>query len=96
MTTETFNVGDGHVSRIAFYDLSNAEADPTAISFRLTKPDGSTIAYSYGDPELIRDSLGNYHVDIVYDQKGRHIIKWTGTGAVPLVEELEIYVMGTS
>lgn len=96
MTTETFNVGDGHVASIIFYDLADAEADPSSISFRLTKPDGVTVDYTDSDVELVNDSVGNYHVDLIYDQKGRHVIKWTGTGVVPLVEQLEIYVVRTS
>lgn len=96
MTTATYNIGDLHQSLIAFTDLDNVAADPTTVTFSWLKPDGTTVAYIYGtDAELVKDSVGNYHVNITYDQKGRQTLKWTATGTVELVEQIETYVVET-
>jgi hypothetical protein len=95
MTTETYDIGDLHQSSIVFYALDGStKTDPTSVFFTLTKPDGSTLSYEYGtDAELVRDAIGEFHVDLIYDQKGRHKLKWQGTGTVTLAETIETYVV---
>lgn len=95
MTTATYNINDLHRSIIVFYDLAGTTVtDPSTVTFILTKPDGVLVSYTYGvDAELVKDSTGTYYVDITYDQKSRHVIKWTGTGNVQLSESVETYVL---
>lgn len=97
MTTPTFNIGDLHQCEITFYDLADVPADPSTITFTMTKPDGTKLLYTFGsDAELIKVGTGVYKVTVIYDQTGRHIAKWTGEGDVHLVRELETYVVETS
>lgn len=42
----------------------------------ITLPDGSTVS-----PAPVHDGTGNWHVDLVTTQSGRHEARWVGTGA---------------
>lgn len=91
--TESIDIGDSKRFSIAFTDIANAAADPTAVTAVITEPDGIATTYVYGtDAELVKDGVGNYHVDFVFAKQGRHKIKLTGTGAINSAEYVEIWV----
>lgn len=67
----------------AFTNLVGAAADPAAVRFKYKDPEGAATSLVYGvDAALVRDSEGNFHVDIDANQPGTW--KWkfyaTGTG----------------
>jgi hypothetical protein len=52
----------------------------------LTNP--STVTATHKDPDgvlttltAVNDSTGNYHADVTLAKKGRHVVRWVGTGA---------------
>ena len=52
----------------------------------LTNP--STVTATHKDPNgvlsnltVVNDSTGNYHADVTPATKGRHVVRWVGTGA---------------
>lgn len=91
--TDSYDIGDSRRFSVAFTDINGAAADPSAIAFKMVEPDGTETSYVYGtDSELVKDSLGNYHVDWVFSKAGRHIIRFEGTGAVTAAEQDEVYV----
>lgn len=69
----------------AFTDaVTELPIDPTTLEFDVKKPCGSKTTYTYGtDTELVKDSTGNYHIDVTPDIPGRWFFRWvsTGTGA---------------
>ena len=80
---EVFDQGD--VVRCENEFSQNGTAiDPTAVFFQIKTPAGVPTTYQYGvDAALIKDSTGNYHVDIAANAGGTWQWRWysTGTGA---------------
>lgn len=71
----------GSTIRIAFNftDTTGAATDPTTVTFYYKAPGRGRIKLVYGtDAALVKDSTGNYHVDIVGDHKGVWFYQATG------------------
>jgi len=91
--TTTYDQGDQQRLSINFTDYSANAADPDAINLIITQPDQTKISYSYAvDPEFIKDSIGKYHLDYLFTQSGRYIIRFEGTGTINSAEQTEIYI----
>ncbi len=88
--TNVYDIGDQARVSAAFTLVSNgAAADPSAISCKVRKPDGTVTTLVYGtDAALVKDSTGNYHADVTIDQFGRWFYRFTGTGSVIAADEL--------
>lgn len=74
----------GDLVRVAatFKDTANAAVDPTAVNFKFKGPSGTITTYVYGtDAEVVKDSTGNYHVDIDADAAGFWYYRFYSTGA---------------
>jgi len=90
--TPAYDIGDKPRLSVAFADYAEQAADPTTITFKCTKPDGTIDTYVYGaDAELEKDSTGNYHVDYSITQQGRHSFKFIGAGVIESTEKAEFY-----
>lgn len=64
--------------------LAGTAVDPTGVFAKYRDPSGNVDTLEYGvDAELVKDSTGNYHVDIPADEAGWFIYYFysTGTGA---------------
>jgi uncharacterized protein YfaS (alpha-2-macroglobulin family) len=59
--------------------------DPTAVSFKVKNPTGTTTTYSGGS--VIKDSTGKYHVDIDLNDDGLWYYRVEGTGAAVGADE---------
>ena len=71
--------------RATFKDNDGALTDPTTITLRHTEPGLAAVNYVYGtDVEVVRESLGIFHVDYLADAVGEHKWRWLGTGAVQI------------
>lgn len=89
----TYDKGD--VVRIsgAFTDATPIALDPTAILFRFRDPDGTETSYAYGiDSQIVKDSVGQYHVDIDADIYGRYFYRMWSTGVGKAAAEGEFWV----
>src|SRR5262245_59455198 len=72
-------------------------ADPGTVSLRYIKPDGTLVTLEYPtDTDLVRDSLGVYHVDVTVDMAGDWAYNWTSTGAVTSSESAKFTVEGSA
>jgi hypothetical protein len=95
----SINVYDkGELVRLAvvFRNLAGTVTDPTAVSFKMSDPDGTVTTYVYvTDAQLVKDSTGNYHVDWPTAKEGKHHYAWLGTGAVASAEEGQFTVKDT-
>jgi hypothetical protein len=80
MVTSAHHIGD--LRRIAGqWTVADVDTDPTTITFVMREPDGLETTYVHGtDAELVKDSVGNYHVDWPVAKEGRHFYTWIGTG----------------
>jgi len=63
----------------AFTDIDDDAQDPGGVQFKMRDPAGTVTTYLYGtDVELVRDSLGNYHVDWLIASAGRYRYRFAG------------------
>lgn len=93
MTIAVYQKGDLKRFAATFKNSSGTPTDPSAVTFKYTKPSGTTTTLTYSvDVALVKDSTGVYHVDLSLSEKGRWYYQWKGTGAVEEVEEGEFEV----
>jgi len=93
MATE-FDVGDQVRLSVSFKDASNVAADPTGVVLKIMNPWREPTTYTFGDdPELEKDSTGNYHADIVVDLAGYWAFRFEGSGVLVAVKEASFTVL---
>ena len=93
MTISVYQKGDTAVVSAAFKNAAGAPADPTVVRFKSTKPSGTTTTLVYlTDAALVKDSTGNYHVDLSATEAGIWFYRFEGAGAVETAEEGEFTV----
>ena len=91
--TTAYDIGDVRRLSTATTNSNGDAADPAELTFTLQPPDGATVNYTYGtDAELVKDSVGNYHVDITLLQFGRYSYKFNATGANGQMTSGELFV----
>jgi hypothetical protein len=67
----------------AFTDANDAAIDPGVVIFKYKNPSGTTTTKTYvTDPEVVKDSTGNYHIDIDANESGywHYAVESTGSG----------------
>lgn len=70
------------------FKVSDVLTDPTTVTLAVTNPSGTITTYLYGtNVELVKDSVGTYHLNVTANQLGLWQYVWTGTGAVESVKE---------
>lgn len=93
MTISVFSKGDLKRFSATFKNLAGTATDPTTVKFKYTKPSGTTTTLVYlTDAALVKDSTGNYHVDLDLTEAGMWFYRWEGTGAVQETEDGEFTV----
>ena len=90
-----YDLGDlAHVT-VAFTTSAGVATDPTIVNFKYRLADDTTwTTLVYGtDIALIKDSVGNYHVDINCDAVGVARYRWwsTGTGQAAVEDSFLVY-----
>jgi hypothetical protein len=62
--------------------VSAADVDPAALTVSVRDPQGQVTLYTYGtDAAVIKDSVGDYHIDVTCDLPGVWKVRWRGTGS---------------
>ena len=80
MAINTYEIGDVVRCSVAFTDSASAALDPDVVTFKVLTPAATTTTYVYGtDAELVKDSTGNYHVDVDATANGAYIYRFEGT-----------------
>lgn len=70
------------------FKVNGTLTDPTTVRCKVKDPSGNVTTYVYGtDAELVRESTGVYHVDVVTDEKRQWHFRFEGTGTCTAVEE---------
>lgn len=70
------------------FTVSGVATDPTTVTCKIKDPSGNVSTYVYGtDAELVKDSTGNYHVDVITDEDKQWHFRFEGTGTCVAVEE---------
>lgn len=79
---DTYDVGDRVQVRESFA-VGSTPTDPTALTARVRRPDGTQVVYAYASaPALVRESAGNYRLDLTPDQVGTWWVAFEATGTV--------------
>ena len=93
MTVNHYDKGDLVAVEAVFTDRNDALIDPTAVSFKIKDPNGNITTYVFGtDAELVRDSLGKYHVDVSPGIDGTWQYRYESTGTGQAAEEGQFQV----
>ena len=86
-----YDIGDKVILRAAF-DTDGAPNDPTTLTAQVRRPDGTMTTYTYlTTADIVRDSTGRYHLDVVIDQAGTWYVRWAGTGTAQAAEEESLW-----
>ena len=78
-TINTYQIGDLVRCDGRFQDAAGTDIDPDVVRFKFRPSGGSTTTYEYPtDPEVVRDSVGNYHVDVPVTLSGNWYYRFEG------------------
>ena len=93
--TPVFDIGDSRTFTASLINKNGEADDPTSLSVQVVEPDGAVTEYAYpADSEVTRIDQGIYSVDVPFTQKGRHQIKFKGSGDLVTAEAIEVYIRG--
>ena len=88
MRLNEYDIGDGVTLSAAFATKAGVATDPTTVTVRVKNPAGTVTDYVYGtDEEVVRDSDGAFHLDVLVDASGTWYYRCAGTGAVQAAAE---------
>ena len=74
----------------AAFTNNGVAIDPTTVTFRVKDPTGVIVAYT--SPAVVKDSVGNYHLDIAVGISGFWYYRAEGTGAATVAGEAKLSV----
>jgi len=93
MLINVYDKGDLVRVEGAFKDDDEILTDPTIVRFKFTTPAGVMTTYVHGtDVQLVRDSTGQYHVDLTPTQSGDWHYSWECSGLVQAAEPWQFVV----
>lgn len=73
-TPEYYDVGEIAVIEDTI-DVDGVLTDPSTLTISYRKPNGTEVTKTYGtDPEVVRQSVGVYHLNVTCDSAG----EWAG------------------
>jgi len=79
----SYDKGDLVRISAAFKNSALALVDPNTVTFTINQPDGTVYTKQYGiGYDLVKDSVGNYHIDYYIIQSGIFSYRFSGAGAV--------------
>ena len=89
----TYDIGDVvRLTTAITTTATGAAVDPTGLAVILRTPAKNTT-YTYGvDVEVVKDSVGNYHLDHTTTLAGRHVYRWVATGTAAAASENQFRV----
>jgi hypothetical protein len=88
-----YDKGDLVRCSVIFATAAGIAMDPAAVKFQFTTPAGVTTIYTYGtDASLVKDSTGNYHVDVNADEYKKYLYHWYSTGIGKAAKQGAFYV----
>jgi hypothetical protein len=92
MATNLYSVGD--VVRLSgAFTSSSVAVDPSVVTVTIREPTGSRTTYTYGvGAAVVKDSVGNYHLDHTIAMAGFHWYRWLSTGVGAAASEQKFNV----
>ena len=74
------------------FTVSGVATDPTTVTGTVRKPDGTQTSYVVTSGQIVKDSTGNYHLDVTVDKSGWWAYKLVGTGVATDTGQGSFYV----
>lgn len=93
-----YDVGDIVRTSSTFTDTGSVKADPSAVDFIYTTPDGSDNAFNRTTTAtgavdtIVRSTVGNYHRDITTTASGTYWYRYASTGNITTAAEANFRV----
>ena len=88
-----YDLGDVIRCSGSFVNSASTAIDPTNVYAKIKVPSGTITTYTYGvDAELVKDSVGNYHVDVDASTSGTFLYRFYSTGTGQAAEEAAFVV----
>jgi hypothetical protein len=87
---DTVIAGASRIIDVTITDNDNAGAlyDPPALVFKVRRPSGTVTTLTYPvDAALVRDSIGKFHVDVLFADVGNHGWSWHTGGTGPQIAD---------
>jgi hypothetical protein len=95
--TKLWHIGDLPRITATFTNDAGALVDPDTLVCKVKKPDGTVTSYVFGTAvELVRDSLGVYHIDIALTQAKNWFYRFEATGTRTVANEGTIIVQDSN
>jgi hypothetical protein len=89
----TYDNGDLVRCSAIFTNSSGTATDPSVVRFQVRNPAGTVTPYLYGtDIQLVKDSTGNYHVDVDASSDGLWSYRFYSTGSGQAAAEANFIV----
>lgn len=94
---DVYDIGNKVRVSASFTNVASGDAvDPDVVMFHWRRPAGARVTYTYGtDVELVKDDVGEYHVDLDLDKKGEWNYRWQSTGDGQAADHGSFTVLGT-
>lgn len=90
-----YNKGQSVRLMVAFTDAAGAAANPTTVTCKVEKPNGTETTYT--TPTITNPETGIYQLIVVPDQMGGWRFRWEGTtGTAVAVDEDQFQVLGSA
>ena len=77
---------------VGTFTISGVDTDPTTITFKIEDPNGNVTVNLYGSSNIVKDSVGIYHLDVLLTVAGNWDFRIVGTGAVQAASEQQLTV----
>jgi hypothetical protein len=93
-----YRLGQSVKLHVAFTDSAGAAANPTTVTCKVEKPDGTETTYtSVSTPAITNPTTGTFELIISASQAGGWTYRWDGvTGPATPVDEEQFQVLGSA
>jgi hypothetical protein len=75
------------------FQTASVDVDPSTVTFKVKAPAGTVTTYVYlTDAQVVKDSVGDYHVDVSASEDGQWWYRFESTGTGQAAAENSFYV----
>lgn len=93
--TNKYFIGAAPTLLGVFRDEAGGLIDPTTVSLKVKKPDGTPLVFTY-PADVVKQSTGRYTVKVQTDQAGRWYYRWEATGQGQGADERDFEVKASN
>ena len=80
--TGPYAVNEKVKTTYTFQDYNDVATDPTTITFKYQKPDGTITSIVFPAAGITKLGTGIYYAEVTFDTAGSWWRRWEGTGAI--------------